>query len=189
MRHRHTDFSLVELMVGMAIGLVIVSVALLAWVHHLRENRLLLLDTRLMQDLRTAADLVSRDLRRAGLLLSTADGVRFSDASGSQTLAYRLHDDVIEMKIGNGHWQALTDAGTLRVSAFRVAPRTHDIVLEGFCSKACVDGRSPTCPPRQVLRDVDIDIDARAASDTRLARQVRSTVHLRQDALVGACPA
>lgn len=189
MRHRHTGFSLVELMVGMAVGLVIVSVALLAWAQHLRQNRHLLLDARLMQDLRTVVDLVSRDLRRAGSFLPSADGILFSDASGSQALTYRLRAEVIEMKIGDGHWQALTDAGTLRVSAFRVVPRTHDIVLEGFCSKPCADGSSSTCPPRQLLRDVDIDIDALATGDNRLARQAHTTVHLRHDTLVGACPA
>jgi prepilin peptidase dependent protein B len=74
-RNRCRGLSLVELLVGTAIGLVVVAAASLLVVHHVRENRALMIETRLMQDLRTAADLVSRDLRRAGYWGSAASGV------------------------------------------------------------------------------------------------------------------
>ena len=66
-RRGQRGLSLVELLVGLALGLLVVAggAALLAR-QHLREHRALLLEARLMQDLRTAADLVARDLRRAG---------------------------------------------------------------------------------------------------------------------------
>lgn len=58
--------SLVELMVGVAVGLVIVAGAALLVASQLGENRRLLLETQVQQDLRATADLITRDLRRAG---------------------------------------------------------------------------------------------------------------------------
>ena len=187
-RHRQSGLSLVELMMGLAIGLLIVAAALLALTHHLRENRSLLVEARLMQDLRTTTDLITRDLRRAGALRQAEGGVRFSYPGSSEQLAYRLHEGVIEMQIGEGHWQAMTDANTLRVASFSVTPREQETVLDGFCSQPCAEG-STTCPPRQVLRSVALDVEARATHDSRVSRRLRTTVRLRNDALVGACPA
>ncbi len=58
--------SLVELMVGIAIGLFIVAAASLLLSRQLGENRRLLLETQLQQDLRASADIITRELRRAG---------------------------------------------------------------------------------------------------------------------------
>jgi prepilin peptidase dependent protein B len=63
---RQSGITLVELMVGIAVGLFIVAAASFMLSNQLDENRRLVLDTQLQQDLRSAADLVSRDLRRAG---------------------------------------------------------------------------------------------------------------------------
>ncbi|MES1161637.1 MAG: prepilin-type N-terminal cleavage/methylation domain-containing protein, partial [Rhizobacter sp.] len=63
--HQH-GLSLIELMIGVAIALFIAVAGSTLLVGHLRENRALLLEARLTQDLRTAADLITRDLRRAG---------------------------------------------------------------------------------------------------------------------------
>ena len=67
--------SVVELLVGVAIALFIAAAGATLLASHLRENRALLLEARLMQDLRTAADLVTRDLRRAGHWGAAVDGV------------------------------------------------------------------------------------------------------------------
>ena len=58
--------SLVELMVGVAVGLMVVAGASFVAVNQLSDNRRLLLETQVQQDLRAAADMVARDLRRAG---------------------------------------------------------------------------------------------------------------------------
>ena len=70
-RRRHVrslqaGLSIVELMVGVAIGLVIVAAAALLMTGQLVENRRLLVETQLQQDLRGAADIITRELRRAG---------------------------------------------------------------------------------------------------------------------------
>jgi type IV pilus assembly protein PilW len=193
----------------MAIGLMVVAAALLALTHHLRENRRLLVEARLMQDLRTASELIARDLRRAGhwnqssagtwraespnpvSALTVSDtGVSFAytrSTDTDQAFVYRLQGGVIEMKIGGGHWQSMTDANTMRVSSLRITPQVQEITLEGFCSKPCPEA-SNTCPPRQALRSLAIDVEGQATTDPTVLRTARTTVRLRNDALIGACP-
>lgn len=61
-----SGLSMVELMVGIAVGLMVVAGASMVAVNQLAENRRLLLETQVQQDLRAAADMVARDIRRAG---------------------------------------------------------------------------------------------------------------------------
>lgn len=58
--------SIVELMVGITISLFILAGATLVLTTQLDQNRRLLLEAQLQQDLRTTADMISRDVRRAG---------------------------------------------------------------------------------------------------------------------------
>jgi prepilin peptidase dependent protein B len=58
--------TMVELLVGVALGLFLVAGAATLFVSHLTSGRRLLLEARFNQDMRAAADLVVRDLRRAG---------------------------------------------------------------------------------------------------------------------------
>ncbi len=66
-RHQ-AGLSIVELMVGIAVGLIVVAGATVMVANQLGENRKLLLETQLQQDLRSAADIVTRELRRSGAL-------------------------------------------------------------------------------------------------------------------------
>jgi prepilin peptidase dependent protein B len=80
MRHIHAParargLSIVELLVGVAVGLFVVAGAAKLLVDNLRSNRSNLLATRVNQDLRAAADLVARDLRRAGYWQNSLDGL------------------------------------------------------------------------------------------------------------------
>jgi type IV pilus assembly protein PilW len=63
---RQRGLSLVELLVGAALGLFLVGGAISLFVGNLGNSRRLLVEARVNQDLRTAADLIARDLRRAG---------------------------------------------------------------------------------------------------------------------------
>ena len=58
--------SIVELMIGIVIGLFIVAGATLMLTTQLGDNRRLLLEAQVQQDMRAAADMVTRDIRRAG---------------------------------------------------------------------------------------------------------------------------
>ena len=63
---RMRGLSLVELMVGIAVSLFVVAAATLLTSTQLSDNRRLLLETQLQQDLRATADIITRDLRRVG---------------------------------------------------------------------------------------------------------------------------
>lgn len=64
--HRERGLSLIELMIGIAIGLVIVAAASLVMTSQLVENRRLVTETQVQQDLRAATDMMARELRRVG---------------------------------------------------------------------------------------------------------------------------
>lgn len=214
--------SLIEMLVGMAIGLFIVAIAITLLSGHVHEQRALMLDSRLMQDLRATADLVTRDLRRAGYWGDAAAGVwrsgastvvanpyttmspsaaasdavsfRFSrDASENnqvdtnEQFGFRLRKGVIEMLLG-GSWQAVTDADTLVVSEFKVEPVVQETLLDRLCLVPCPPSSS-TCPPKQQVRSLAIVISGHAAHDAKVLRSVRASVRLRNDSIVGACPA
>lgn len=74
-RRREQGMSLVELMVGVAVGLLVVAAASFVAVNQLGDNRRMLLETQLQQDLRSTADLIARDLRRAGYWGAAQTGV------------------------------------------------------------------------------------------------------------------
>ena len=217
---RPRGLTLVELLVGLALGLLVLASAATLLTNHLREHRALLLEARLMQDLRTAADLVARDLRRAGHWGDAAAGVwspaqaalsnpyaalapagAASDAAslaysrdttenqlldGNEQFGFRLRNKAIELQLGSGNWQALTDATLLAVTTFSITPLLDEIELGALCSQPCPVGSS-TCPPRQQLRSLALEIVGRALLDASVTRTVNAQVRVRNDAVVGAC--
>jgi type IV pilus assembly protein PilW len=218
----HRGLTLVELMVGLALGLLIVAIATSLLVSRIREHRAMLLEARLMQDLRTAADLVARDLRRAGYwgeanaavarhglgalqanpytAMSPSSGAsdavsfRYSrdntenhNLDSNEQFGFRLRAGVVEMLLGSGSWQALTDSGTLVVTAFSVTPTVQEISLLDFCAKECLPAGA-ACGPKQQVRSLALAVTGHAATDVDMVRTLRSQVRLRNDAVVGACP-
>jgi type IV pilus assembly protein PilW len=118
-------------------------------VTQLGDNRRLLLETQVQQDLRAALDIVVRDLRRARYWDQSWRGVALPDdpasvtpnpygppevtgATGSNVVRYsyrrdtvtsfgfRLQNGVLQSLMGDGSWQALTDGEVLRVTAFSI---------------------------------------------------------------------
>lgn len=80
MAHRREHgLSLVELLVAAAIGLIVVAAAGSVVAAHQGAARRVQLEARLTQDLRGAAELVGRDLRRAGHWAAAASGARRGD--------------------------------------------------------------------------------------------------------------
>jgi prepilin peptidase dependent protein B len=74
LRHQR-GLSMVELMVGVAIGLFVVAGATMVVSNQLGDNRRLMLETQIQQDLRAAADLIARDIRRSGYWGNAESGV------------------------------------------------------------------------------------------------------------------
>ncbi|MEQ1804906.1 MAG: hypothetical protein ABL900_05970 [Burkholderiaceae bacterium] len=220
---RTRGISLVELLVGLAVGLFIAAAGVTLMAGNLRENRALMLESRLMQDLRTASDIITRDLRRAGYWAgavaavhvpvgsavpvnpyaavapsaAASDAVSFAfsrDATENHSVdsnehfGFRLRRDVIEMQLGNGNWQSLTDPNTVVVSDFRVVPSAEDIDLSSQCAIPCAAGDA-SCPPRQQVRSLSVSIAGRSSADASVQRSLNSSVRLRNDSVTGSCPA
>ena len=74
-RRCQAGLSLVELMVGVAVGLFVVAGATVAVSNQLGDNRRLTLETQVQQDLRAAADLIVKDIRRSGYWGQAETGV------------------------------------------------------------------------------------------------------------------
>lgn len=206
--------TLVELMIGLAIGLVVTTGCLLLWASQLREERSRLAGTWLTQDLRAALALMTRDLRRAGYwgaaptAIASGDGpapanpyAALSTSAGAiayrytldplengsvdpnEQFGFRLRSGVLEMQLGSGNWQALTDSATLVVTTFRVEPMAQTLDLSDFCARPCT---SAGCP-RQELRGLELTIVARLPNDATVTRGVRERVSLRNDLTSGEC--
>ena len=221
-RQRSRGLSMIELLVGTAVGLVVVAAAAGVVGAHQRELRRSLSEARLMQDLRTTSELVARDLRRAGHWSAAASGVRvegdaatpianphasiapafaassavalsFSNGSGdgvavddSERFGFRLRAGAVELQLGAGNWQAVSDPATLVVTAFRVEPRVDETSLASFCAAPCAAG-STVCPPRQQIRSYTVTLAARSATDATLTRSLHAGVRARNDAVLGSC--
>ena len=133
--------SIVELLVGVAVGLFIVAGSTKLFVDYLSNNRGLLLETRINQDLRAAADLVARDLRRASYW-------RNAEAGLSSTLGVPAVDNPYKAVNYDGGSGVLTysyakdnvDAIDASTEDFRVR-RTVKAVVSGWrCHVALADG-------------------------------------------------
>lgn len=107
---RQHGLSIIEFMVGLAVGLFVVGGAAKLFVDYIGSNRTLLLETRVNQDLRAAADLVARDLRRAGYWRNAPSalyigasaptaasnpyaGIAYNGGTGELTYAYAKDND------------------------------------------------------------------------------------------------
>ena len=122
-----------------------------------------------------------------GLLFRfSRDAVENQVVDSHEHAGFRLRSGVIESQLGENNWQALTDVGTLVVTALVVEPRSDEIDLARFCTAACAPG-SASCPPRQLVRSVGFSISARSARDPRVSRTVRGSARLRNDVVVGNC--
>jgi type II secretory pathway pseudopilin PulG len=83
-RSSQRGLGLVELMVGITVGLIVAAGASMVAINQINEHRRLMLETQVQQDLRAAADLLQQDLRRAGFRGDASYGV-WAPATGVGT--------------------------------------------------------------------------------------------------------
>lgn len=196
-------------MVGITIGLFVVAAAALMVSTQLSENRKLLLETQLQQDMRATADIITRELRRASYTPSATGDLWYEGKSGPVVqntfgaltpasgtgltevgFSYRRRSGdqgPYGYKLeGNviksrigGQWQTLTDANVMRVTAFSV-----DLAApENYplpCPRLCADG-SMACWPSLQMRTATITLTGQSVSDASVSRTLRTQVRLRND--------
>jgi type IV pilus assembly protein PilW len=194
--------SLVELLVGLAIGLAVVAGALQVAAVQAQAHRAAMLEVRLTHELQAAAERLHRALRRSGAqalhgpVLPTADGAEGPAGPAAnpyaalvvrpdglevwmaasrdpledgavgvdEALGFRLADAALQMRIGAGPWQALTDPTRLRVT------RLH---LDLHETMVCGRARS--------VRHVGWTIEAEALVDPGRRRQLSGVTRVRND--------
>ncbi len=121
---RQKGMSLVELMVGVTIGLFIVAAATLLLGNQLADNRRLVLEMQLQQDMRASMDIITRQIRRAGVweendslqLLPTASGQPGSFRAPRRTITINGANDEITFN----YWLNPQDQGEDGVWGFRL---------------------------------------------------------------------
>lgn len=201
--------SLVELMIGIAVGLFVVAAAAMLLSTQLNENRRVLLETQVQQDLRAAADIITRELRRAGHWENAATVVWKPGAAAAINphrtvwpasapagevgfeyyrrpaeegpFGFKKEGSVLKTRLGAGGWQELTDSNTLRITRFSVEPVPAPPVSSRLvCPKPCPDG-TESCWPTLTVREYQVEIEGEAVSDPAVKRSLRTVVRLRND--------
>ena len=209
-RRQPRGLSLVEMMVGVAIGLFVVAAATVLVSTQLTENRRLLLETQIQQDLRATADIITRDLRRAGSISNPLNVIWMSDTPATMPVAntravvdlsvsgevgysyyrggtpgimfrFARSGPTITSQIGTTAAQDLTDVNTLNVTAFTIVPRVIPTV-QLACPNLCADG-TQNCWPTVGVPEFDITITGAAASASSVQRGIASTVRQRNAAV------
>ena len=214
-RQAQQGLSLVELMVGLAIGLIVTAGMVKAFAAQVTHTQRLLLEARVEQDLRSALDLIVRDLRRAGywghaalppgaaasnpyqaIDVPSTSEIRYAysqddredEVASSENHGFVLRDDHT-LRAGDGHggWQPLTDPSVVRVTELSMDMQTRVEPLGHFCVPACAAG-DPACPTVHV-REIVVRMRAQSASDARVQREASERVRVRNDAVSPAgCP-
>ena len=206
---RQRGLSLVELMVGIAVGMFVVAAAATLVTTQLTENRRLLLEVQVQQDLRATADIITRELRRAGSIAYISDSVGYVWSPGAVWAqnpymlvnltpgpasvvtfeSYRTQgssgpygfklEQGIIKSNTGGNWQDLTDRSTMEVTTFSVTSQAQPAIVIA-CSKLCAD-LTQSCWPTVTVRAYTVDIVAKSTTDASVIRSVRSVVRLKND--------
>ncbi|MFN6994847.1 MAG: PilW family protein [Aquincola tertiaricarbonis] len=208
-QQRQRGLSLVELMVGITVGLFIVAAAAMMASGQLGDNRRLMLELQVQQELRSAVDLMNRDLRRASgwdqaglgvwrpnnlnvlpnptvpVSTSAGNAIQYSYivAGNATPSGFRLRDSALQMLVGEV-WQPITDVQTVVVQDFALDLREQQVSLADYCTNGCSYG---SCPELKV-RTLDIALVASSPRDATIQRTLRSTLRMPNDRVVGACP-
>lgn len=200
-------FSLLELMIGITVGLFILLGASSLMVSQIGDHRRLALETRTEQDVRAVAELVARDLKNAGGWTDPMKGV-WSEANaapianpngvvqildGGATVLFRTRlgpagykrDGLQMRRLDLGNWQPMTDPDTVKITRFEVTTNNQSMPLASSCALPC-DGLA-NCPPVATVRELRVRLEAEATHDARVQRQLDFTVRLQGDEMTGVC--
>lgn len=217
-RGRSRGLSLIELLIGVAIGLAVIAGALKFFASHLDTNRRLLMDARLQQDLRAAGDLIARDLRRAGYWKGAVAGLSYpprlnpyraiapgSAAAGMALYSYSRdssENDTVDsnesfgIRISGGALQLLEGAGGWQQLTDPGSVLITRLVVTpvvrtlplGHLCTPACDSAEPLCP-RLNVRRYEVVLRGRSTLDAGVVREIRESVRVRNDELPAVgCP-
>ncbi len=210
-RHGQRGLSVVEMMVGVAVGLFVVAAATLVVSSQLSSNRRLLLDTQIQQDLRVAADVITRDLRRAGSLNDTSARQLFWYpqpsasttvlTSSAQTITQSTTSDITyryQRYLGGGavnygfrlngnKLQSRTGSNWQDLTDDTVMKVTSFSITPAPSATAVIPcpnlcpAGGTACWPTFQVRNYVVAIAAQAANDATISRSIRTRIRVTND--------
>ena len=216
-RQVHRGLSIVELLVGIAVGLFVLAGATMVASNQVADNKRLLLETQVQQDMRTAMDVIVRDIRRSGywyfadelptvgfplgpltpyqpagqmdasnvLLYTYSSNWTTSDASvpavSDDFKGFRQHGDAIQVQLGDGNWQALTDPDAVKITSFTAIKEDSPEINLPTCAAPPCPAVNPCGTPRIVTRRIVLAMEGEAKHDPSVTRRVEATVRVRND--------
>ncbi len=203
--------SLVELLVGVTLGLFILAGATMVATDQIVDNRRLLMETQVQQDMRAAMDIIVRDIRRSGFsygatklpavggtvtpyayqsagstaaagdppsLLSynySTDATDNGTADSGEFKGFRQNGNVLQVQLGLGNWQPLTDSEVVKITSFTAVPNRVQVDLPPTCESA-------PCPAQSVMvNTITVTIVGEARHDPRVKRTLVTNVRVRND--------
>lgn len=142
--------SLVELMVGIAVGMFVVAAAATLVSTQLVDNRRLMLELQVQQDLRATSDIITRDIRRIGatgaLSIADADNLVWDSSNGSAiNTTYRL------ISLDSSESSEIQFSSPRQIA--QIGP--YGYTLESTGTKRWISSRMPTTGRWQPLTDSD----------------------------------
>ncbi len=196
MKQAHSrGFSLVELMVGLTVGLFVLAGVGAVYVTTTRSSSETLVANRLNQEMRALLDVMDFDLRRAGFGVTDAASIAIHNngacivylyefAGAPRHSGFRLDRGQIEMKTGgtladctSGTWEAITDSSMITVSTLTFAAGNSEcfdrITTAGINCDDLIAGVE--------ARRIDITLNARLTSDAAVAMQANESIKVRND--------
>lgn len=208
-------FSIVELMVGSAIGLFVLSSSLLVIVGNITNSRYALMQARVDQDLRTTMDLITRDLRRGAYWVNSLTGTTTTSTSAasnpysavtvsgneidylyanstddsnttSRTFGFKLDSTTNAMQMNIGSSNWQTLTDTNIVSITSFS--ITPVVTTIDISASCSKTCTGSTCPSVTVRTYNIVLDGTSKIDSAVRRTLRSQVRVRNEALAGTCP-
>ncbi len=210
-RHRRQrGLSLVELLVGIAVGMFVVAAASMLVVTQLGDNRRMLLEVQVQQDLRATADIITRELRRAGSISLIGDATAYvwspgsdwlqnpylavTPASGASTsVSFQSNrtqgsSGPYGFRLNGGVIESQLAAAGWQALTDSATMRVTDFSITAqpqpavriACSKLCADG-TQSCWPTVTVRAYAISITGVSTSDPAVRRSIRSVTRLRND--------
>lgn len=112
-------------------------------------------------------------------------GLRLNASAG--TLEWRTSGPALAPGSGD-NWQAITDPQTVHFTALSTTAQTETWSLADRCTHPCPAGSSGDCPPRLVVRRLQIVLAARSTAMPALQARDQRVIHLPTDVVQGRCP-
>jgi prepilin peptidase dependent protein B len=212
-RRLQQGLSLVELMVGIAIGLVVIAGMVKAFSGHVVRTQRLLQEARVEQDLRSAVDVIVRDLRRAGYWghaasppeAASSNPYQSIDVPGASEIRYTYSQDEREDEPEDDEVDSNENHGFLLQNEILKGadghggnqPLTDPSVVR--ITELSIDMQTraeplghfcaPACAagdpacPSVQVREVVVRVRAQSASDASVQREASERVRVRNDAV------